>query len=172
MNRELPFTTAVGEYVRQQASIGKSPLRVIAIALGVASVLPAILTVVYAARGFAIDFTLGIVWTASWVVGAVFAFVIVRDAARERRDIAGGVFMRWSGPFSTRAVGRAAAAQVEVGGRKLATAPARALEYLGQTTGTVDYLPVSGLLLEVRDESGKVLYSALPTSDQMPVNPS
>src|SRR5207245_1788933 len=101
------------------------------------------------------------VWILFWVVGAGFAYVMLQDAARERRDLAGGVFTRWIGPFAVRQF--RTVVQVVVNGRKLQTLAAP-LELTESGSGTVDYLPTSGMLLELRDESGQVLWSRLPRS--------
>ncbi len=58
--------------------------------------------------------------------------------------------------------------QVEAGGRKLSNLDAPALYSIGSSSGTVDYLPVSGTVLEVRNEQGALLWSRLVTPTDSP----
>jgi hypothetical protein len=79
------------------------------------------------------------------------------------RDYAEGVFTRYRGPFSVilypNRIGDNSIAVV-VNGRPLGLAVAKPLESITTTeTGTVDYLPSSRTLLEVRDAAGHVLWS-------------
>ena len=81
-----------------------------------------------------------------------------------RRDLASGRYVRWTGSFTTHVFhGRYGswAVQVEIGGRKLSNVAASELKSDGSGIGSVDYLPVSGNLLEVRDQSGHILWSRL-----------
>ena len=80
-----------------------------------------------------------------------------------RRDLAGGVYIRWSGPFTTRVVRfgtrGAKGFEVDAGGRRLGPGTAvRRLPPIGFNSGTVDYLPASNLLCEVRNEQGTLLW--------------
>jgi len=79
------------------------------------------------------------------------------------RELAEGVFTPYRGPFSVilypSRIGDNNVAVV-VNGRPLRVTVAKPLESIATTeTGTVDYLPSSRTLLEVRDAEGRVLWS-------------
>lgn len=85
-----------------------------------------------------------------------------------RKDLAAGVFMRSKGTFpvllyqnrySSNRVG------LMVGGQLLAPTVARPLESITLISGTVDYLPGSRTLIEVRDEAGKVLWNRFSSGE-------
>jgi hypothetical protein len=161
MNEQLPITPAVAKFLLSDSAPGRNPLKLILISLAVASVLPAIFTVILLVEGRRFNPEWLIVWILFWVIGGTFAFFAVSDSSHERRDLEGGVFIRWIGPFAVRRV--RGAVQVVVDGRKLQTLFA-ALEPTESGTGTVDYLPTSGMLLQVRDGSGQLLWSRFPGS--------
>jgi hypothetical protein len=151
----------MADFLRSDTAIAKNPLKLGLAALGVTSVIPAIFTVIVLLQGQRFNPGWLSVWILFWVVGGAFAYVMLQDAARERRDLAGGVFTRWIGPFAVRQF--RTVVQVVVDGRKLQTLAAP-LELTESGSGTVDYLPTSGMLLELRDESGQLLWSRFPGS--------
>ena len=82
---------------------------------------------------------------------------------KDSRELVAGVFVRYRGAFSVvlypNRYGDNNVAVV-VNGRPLRATVAKPLESIAPTeTGTVDYLPLSRTLLEVRDASGNVLWS-------------
>ena len=163
MNEELPITPDIANFLRCNPALGKGhPLKVILASLAIASVLPAIFTVVVLLEGRPLMSGLPIVWIPFWVIGAVFAFLIINDAARQDSDLARGVFTRWTGPFRVRPAH--IAVQVLIDRRKLQTVMAPPLQAIESGDGTVDYLPVSGMLLAVRDASGQLIWSRFPVS--------
>ena len=151
----------MADFLRSGTAIAKNPLKLVLASLGVASVTPAIFTVIAFVQRRPFIPVGVIVWFLFWVVGGAFAYVMLQDAVRERRDLAGGVFTRWIGPFAVRQF--RTVVQVVVDGRKLQTLAAP-LELTECGSGTVDYLPTSGMLLELRDESEQVLWSRFPGS--------
>jgi hypothetical protein len=156
MNQQLPITPAIADFIRSDSALAQNPLKLFLISFAITSVIPAIFTVIFLLQGQKFNPEWSIVWIAFWVAGGGFAFVALSDSARERRDLAGGVFTRWVGPFAIRQV--RTAVQVVVEGRKLQTLAAP-LVPSESCQGMIDYLPASGALLELRDESGQVLWS-------------
>ncbi|HEV2415129.1 MAG TPA: hypothetical protein VGX27_09985 [Candidatus Dormibacteraeota bacterium] len=161
------MTPDIANFLSSNAALGKGhPLKVIVVSLAIASVLPAIFTVVVLLQGRPVMPGLPIVWIPFWVIGALLAFLAIDDAARQDRDLARGVFVRWTGPFKVLPV--RFTVQVVVDHRRLQTVLAPPLQTIKSGEGTVDYLPVSGMLLAVRDASGRVIWSRLtahPYSD-------
>jgi hypothetical protein len=106
-------------------------------------------------------FFLGYVWVACLGFGGVYAWLIAHDAWLASNDLARGVFLRASGPFVTR-VQRVKAGWVtivSIDQRKLAMNFSTPLQSVQSGTGQVDYLPSSGIVIEIRDDSGHVLWS-------------
>jgi hypothetical protein len=156
MNQQLPITPAIADFIRSDSALARNPLKLILISFAITSVIPAIFTVTFLLQGQKFNPEWSILWIVFWVAGGGFAFVVLSDSARERRDLQGGVYTRWVGPFAIRQFRNAV--QVVVEGRKLQTLAAP-LVPTESCQGTVDYLPTSGALLELRDESGQVLWS-------------
>jgi len=93
----------------------------------------------------------------------------LRGARVVSRDLAGGVYVRWTGPFTTRVVWVEAyrkrkGLEVEAGGSKLGSVPLELLP-IGYNSGTIDYLPASRHMLELRNDQGAVLWTRLVTTD-------
>jgi hypothetical protein len=110
-----------------------------------------------------------------WVVfaglGGGLLYMGLRFASLVSRDLGGGVYVHWTGPFTTRVVrdGRySKALEVEAGGRKLEGAVSLRLLPVGFNSGTVDYLPASRSMFEVRNEQGAVLWTRLVTTGDSP----
>jgi hypothetical protein len=161
LKQQLPITPAVSDFIRSDSAMANSPRKLILVSLAVTSIVPAIFTVIVLLQGQQFHPEWAIVWILFWVVGGIFDFVVLSDAARERRDLAGGVFTRWVGPFAVRPFRNAV--QVVVDGRKLQTIAAP-LEPTESGNGIVDYLSASGALLELRDGAGQVLWTRFPGS--------
>jgi hypothetical protein len=162
LSEQLPITPAIADFLRSEMALAKSPVKLILGTFAVTSVLPAAFTVFMLVQGRRFDPEWLIVWVLLWVIGGVFVYIVLSDASREGRDLAGGVFTRWTGPFTTRPV--KATIQVVVDGRRLQTTNALPLYSIKSATGIVDFLPFSGVVLAVRDESGQVVWSRLPES--------
>lgn len=162
LNEQLPITPAIANFLQSEMALAKSPPKLILGSLAVTSVLPAAFTVFLLVQGRRFNPEWLIVWILFWVIGGVFVYIVLSDASREGRDLAGGVFTRWTGPFTTRLV--KGTIQVVVDGRHLQTTVAPPLYSIESATGIVDYLPISGVLLAVRDESGQLVWSRLPDS--------
>jgi MFS family permease len=165
-NEELPFTPTIADYVQSEVAINRRivadrPLRFVLIVFGLASVVPAIFTAVLPPQRESNRGTVIAVWLICWAIGALIAYGTLTAAAHEKRDLVGGVFLRWSGPFTVRILsGRSGAGvQFHVAGRNLQLENARPLYSIQSGNGAVDYLPASGTLMEVRDQSGQVLWS-------------
>jgi hypothetical protein len=162
LNEQLPITPTIADFLRSEMAMANSPMKLIIGSFAVTSALPAAFTVYVLAQGRRFDPEWLIVWILFWVIGGVFVYIVLSDASREGRDLAGGVFTRWTGTFSTRPV--KGTIQVVVDGRRLQTTIAPPLYSIKSATGIVDFLPVSGVLLAVRDESGQLVWSRLPDS--------
>jgi len=106
-------------------------------------------------------FFLGYAWVACLAAGGAYAWLIAHDAWLASNDLARGVFLRASGPFATRVqhVKAGWVTIVSIDQRKLAMDFSTALQSVQSGTGQVDYLPSSGIVMEIRDESGHVLWS-------------
>ena len=161
--QELPLTAAFTGYLQSEVVIAKNPLQTILFTLGLAAIIPTFFSIVFLIQGQLFNGGTVIIWSVFLAGGGLLAFYLLHETGLESRDIAGGVFVRSTGPFEINLITSryGTAVQVVVGGRKLSNAVAHPLDSIQSGTGTVDYLPVSGELLEVRDESGQVLWSRL-----------
>lgn len=82
--------------------------------------------------------------------------------------------MRWTGPFTTRVVRVrrfSKALQVEAGDSKLEVVPLELIP-VGFNSGTIDYLPASKTMFEIRNEQGALLWSRLFTTERFARAPS
>ena len=100
------------------------------------------------------------VWVGCLGLGGTLAYAFTHESWQFTRDIADGVFIRATGPFSVRLVRMRAGTMtvVSVAGRKLAGNYSDSLESIISGTGVVDYLPHSGFLLAIRDQSGRAVW--------------
>jgi hypothetical protein len=170
MEQELPLTPDMIDYAQSpvfRKGIGS-----------VTSLVVFVLVLCFAAPGF-ISFTmflqhrpLGpgavVVWVLFGLLASGFIYSGLQNARLIRRDLAGGVYARWTGPFTTRVVRRLRGSDgfaVEAGGRTLGPeGGVRRLPPIGFNSGTVDYLPASNTLCEVRNEHGALLWSLFGTT--------
>lgn len=131
------------------------------------STAPAFLSVVSFLQHRPIGPGAAVVWVVFIGLGSGLTYLGLRYSRLVSRDLAGGVYVRWTGPFTTRVVrvGRfSKGLEVEAGGRKLdGVVPLRLLR-IGFNSGTVDYLPASKTLFEVRNEQGALLWSRFVTT--------
>lgn len=108
-----------------------------------------------------------VVWVVFIGLGSGLIYLGLRYARLVSRDLAGGVYVRWTGPFTTRVVYGSRYSkgfQVEAGGRKLESVAVQRLPPIGFNSGTVDYLPASKTVFEVRNEQGALLWSRFVTT--------
>jgi hypothetical protein len=157
---QVPLTPAMNAYLEVVATSAARSGRMVVVLLVAASVVLAVLTGFFALEHFVLTYTL-FMWAFFLVVGGAAALGLLRGARHERSDLAAAVFNRATGRFSTKVYSSKGVTYVDVivGGRRLNSVHAPALESIGSAVGSVDYLSVSGVLLEVRDESGSVLCS-------------
>lgn len=158
--QQLPLTADMASFLKQEAALGQHPYQVVIAILGAAAILPTLFSVVFLVENrFFIWFT-PIMWTTFLGLASLLAWWILHSVGQERRDLAGGVFLRSTGAFSIKVTSTkyGTTVNVVVDGREL-SGSARSLESIESGVGTVDYLPISGELIEVRDESGQVLWS-------------
>lgn len=169
--QQVLLTPEMSDFLRKEAELAAHPVSMALVVLGAVSVLPAIFTVVFALKGILLNLFTPLMWLFFLGLGAIVTFGVLHDVRQERRDLIGGVFNRAAGAFSIQVISSkyGTRVQVVVGGRKLTSEIAPALQSIESFTGGVDYLPVSGYLLEVRDESGRVLWSRLDKTAPAPV---
>ena len=168
MEQELPLTPAMIDYA--QSPIFRKGIRSVASLVSFVLVLcfafPAFLTFVTLVKHRPLGLGAAVVlWVVCGLAACGFIYVGLRGASSIRRDLAGGVYVRWTGPFTTRVFRSGLWSSswgfvVEAGGRELSSGTGvQHLPPVGFNSGTVDYLPASNTLCEVRNEQGAVLYS-------------
>ena len=126
------------------------------------SAAPAFLTFVVFAQHRPVGPGVLVPWVVFGLAGSGFIYLGLRGLRFVSRDLAGGVYTRWSGPFTTRVVrvGRfSKGLEVEAGGHKLGGVVELRVIPIGINSGTVDYLPASKMMFEVRNEQGVLLWS-------------
>lgn len=165
---QLPLTPEMTSFLQKEADLAAHPIQGTLAILGLASVIPAIGSVLFALEHYLFNPFTPFMWVMFLGLGAIVAFGVLHDARQERRDLVGDVFNRATGPFSVKVnQGRyGTTVQVVVGLRALGSVNAPPLESIESGVGTVDYLPISGDLLEVRDQSGNVLWSKFGAASQ------
>jgi hypothetical protein len=171
MEQEFPLTPAMTDYA-QSISLRKGNVTSLVIfALVLSCSLPAFLTFVMFVKHRPLGLGTAIVWVLFIGLGAGLIYVGLRYARVVSQDLAGGVYVRWTGPFTTRVVrvGRfSKGLEVQVGGHNLYGVVPLPLIPVGFNSGTVDYLPASKMLFEVRNEQGALLWSPLDTTGDSP----
>lgn len=165
--QQLPLTADMASFLKREAAAGQHPYQVVIMLLGAAAILPALFSVVFLIENRFFTWFTPIMWTTFLGLAGLLAWWILHGVGQERRDLAGGVFLRSTGAFSIKvtATKYGTTVNVVVEGREL-SGSAPSLESIESGVGTVDYLPVSGDLIEVRDESGQVLWSRFPAPAQ------
>jgi len=166
--QKLPLTPAMIDYA--QSPIFRKGIRsaasLVSFALFFCFAAPAVLTFVTLVKRAPLGLGVAVVL---WVVFGLFAYGFIngglRGARLMRRDLAGGVYVRWTGPFTTRIYrsglwSPAWGFVVEAGDRELDSGTGvQHLPPVGLNSGTVEYLPASNTLCEVRNERGALLWS-------------
>jgi hypothetical protein len=171
MEQELPLTPAMTDYAQSpvfRKGVG-SVISLVIFALVFAFAAPGFISFVMFLQHRPLGLGAAVVWV---LFGLFFTGLIyggLSGARSVRRDLAGGVYVRWTGPFITRVVRvglrGSKGFMVEAGGRELwSGAGVQHLPPIGFNSGTVDYLPASNTLCEVRNEQGAVLWSLFGTT--------
>lgn len=168
----LALTPDMEGLLGREAARVKNPRQTVLLITACASAAAAVLTGIYKFEGLRPDLVIAFIWAACLGVGILIAWMWVHDVWLERRDLAGRVFVRATGPFSvhvirTKRMGNKVV--IALGGRALSGVFSRVdrlrgpgaqpLESIESGSGTVDYLPLSGMLIGIRDVSGAPLWS-------------
>jgi hypothetical protein len=165
--QELPLTPAMIDYAQSpifRKGIG-SIASLVSFVLVLCFAAPAFLTFVALVKHRPLGPGAAVLWVVCGLAACGFIYAGLRGARSIRRDLAGGLYVRWTGPFTTRVFRSGLWSPswgfvVEAGGRELSSGTGvQHLPPVGFNSGTVDYLPASNTLCEVRNEQGAVLYS-------------
>lgn len=174
MEQKLPLTPAMIEYAQSpDFRTGKANL---------SSWVIFVLVLCFTAPAFASFITIlkhrtlgpgaALVWILFGLLASGLIYLWLRGNLLVRRDLAGGVYVRWTGPFTIRVypigIYGSKGFVVQAGGRKLRSGDVLRLPPIGLTSGTVDYLPASNTLFEVRNEQGVLLWSLFDTIGDSP----
>ena len=171
MQEERPLTPAMTAYAQANSLQKDTTIQLVIFVLFFVSIIPAIMSVALYSQHRLFQPATALIWLLFLgLFGGGTIYLVLHGDSLVSRDLAGGQYARWTGPFTTRMVyGRGVTSvQVEAGARKLPTLVAPALYSIGAGSGTVDYLPVSGTLLEVRNEQGALLWTRLVTTADSP----
>jgi len=158
----IPLTPDMTNYLSSGSLLlFKSPQQAAASIAGAAVAIGLAISIYWIVKGEAPLFFLGYVWVACLGFGGASAWLVAHDAWLAGNDLARGVFLRASGPFATRVrrVKGGVVTIVSIDERNLAMNFSTPLQSVQPGTGQVDYLPSSGIVMEIRDESGHVLWS-------------
>ncbi len=176
MEQELPLTPAMIDYAQspvfRKGTGSVTSLVIFVLVLCFAA--PAFISFVMFLQHRPLGPGAAVVWVFFGLLACGLIYLGFQNARLIRRDLAGGVYVRWTGPFTTRVVhfGYYAPSKgfvVEAGGRTLGTeGGVLRLPPIGFNSGTVDYLPASNTLCEVRNEQGALLWSLFGTTDDSP----
>jgi hypothetical protein len=167
MEQELPLTPAMTDYAQLTALRTGNVTSLVIFVLVLCSTAPAFLSFVLFFQHRPLGPGLVVVWGVFIGLGGLLIYLGLRYARLVSRDLAGGVYVRWTGPFTTRVVYGTRLSkgfEVEAGGRKLESVVPRRLPPIGFNNGTVDYLPASKTVFEVRNEQGALLWSRFVTT--------
>ena len=164
-HEELPLTPAVADWLRSEiaASFGAAnPLRFTLMVFGCAVILAGVLSAIFLPQGASARPGVLFLWVLCLAIAGMIVYSALGAVVQKRRDLSGGTFIRWTGPFSTRRSGGARSLPgviFGVDGRDLWPEPSAPLYSIESGSGVVDYLPNSAKLLEVRDDAGNVLWT-------------
>jgi hypothetical protein len=165
MEQELPMTPAMIDYAQSpvfRKGIG-SVTSLVSFVLVLCFAAPAFLSFVTILQHRPLGAGAALVWVLFGLAAGGLIYAGLRGNRLVRRDLAGGVYVRWTGPFTTRVVWIGIRGSkgfvVEAGGRELWSGEVSDLPPIGLNSGTVDYLPASNILCEVRNEQGALLWS-------------
>jgi len=158
----IPLTPDMTKYLGSNSrALFTTPQLAAALVVGLGGLIGVAVSLFWIVKGVGPLFFLGYVWVACLGFGGVYAWLVAHDAWLASNDLARGVFLRASGPFATRVerVRFGMVTIVSIAERKLARDFAVSLRSVQSGTGAVDYLPSSGIVMEIRDESGQALWS-------------
>jgi len=158
----IPLTPDMTDYLGSKSAVlSMAPQLAAALVVGLGVVIGVAVSVYWIVKGETPLFFLGYVWVGCLGFGGAYAWLITHDAWLASNDLVRGVFLRAAGPFATRVqrVKFGLVTVVSIDERKLAMDYSTSLQSVQSGTGQVDYLPSSGIVMEIRDESGHVLWS-------------
>ena len=167
MEQELPLTPAMIDYAQSTALRKGSVTTLVIFVLVLSFTAPAFISFVLFFKHRPLGPGVAVVWVVFGLLGSGLIYLGLRYARLVSRDLAGGVYVRWTGPFTTRVVYGSRyfkGFQVKAGGQKLESVAAQRLPPIGANSGTVDYLPASKTVFEVRNEQGALLWSRFVTT--------
>jgi len=174
VEEELPLTPAMIDWA--QSPIFRPGLRSVSSLVIFVFLLcftaPAFLSAVVLLRHRPLGAGAAVVWAVAGVAAIGFVYAGLRSARLVRRDLARGIYVRWTGPFTLRLVNSGLRAskglEVKAGGRTLRTGGGDThLPPPGIYNGTVEYLPASNTLCEVRTGQGTLLWSQFVLTDSL-----
>jgi hypothetical protein len=171
MKQELALTPEMTAYAQRNSLRKDTTIQLVIFVLFFVSIIPAIFSIALYSQHRLFQIATAIIWLVFLgLFGGLTIFLVLHGESLVSRDLAGGLYVRWTGPFTIQTVSGHGftSVQVEAGGRKLANLDPSALYPIGSISGTVDYLPVSRTVLEVRNEQGAVLWSRFVTSAGSP----
>lgn len=174
MEQEFPLTPAMADYAQSpvfRKGIGSVTSLVIFV-LVLCFAAPAFLTFVMVLQHRPLGPGAPLVSVLFGLFACGLIYGGLRNARLVRRDLAGGIYLRWTGPFTTRVVNIGYRGSkgfvVAAGSRKFESGAVLRLPPIGFNSGTVDYLPASNTLCEVRNEQGALLWSLFGTTSDSP----
>ena len=178
LEQGLPLTPAMTDYAQSpvfRKDMG-SVTSLVTFVLVLCFAAPAFLSFVTILRHRPLGPGAALVWVLFGLAAGGLIYAGLRNSRLVRRDLTGGVYVRWTGPFTTRVVRIGTRGSkgfvVEAGDRKLRSGAVLRLPPIGLNSGTVDYLPASNTLCEVRNEQGALLWSLFVRSDSLgPASP-
>jgi hypothetical protein len=174
MEQKLPLTPAMIDYARSpDFRTGKANLTSwVIFVLVLCFTAPAFLTFVTLVKHRPLGPGAAVVWVLFGLLASGLIYLWLRGNRMVRRDLAAGVYVRWTGPFTTRVypigIYGSKGFVVQAGGRKLRSGDVLRLPPIGLNSGTVDYLPASNTLCEVRNEQGVLLWSLFDSTGDSP----
>ena len=158
----IPLTPDMTSYLGgNSAVLALAPQLAAVLVVGLGVLIGIAVSVYWIVKGVTPLFFLGYVWVGCLGFGGAYAWLIAHDAWLASNDLVRGVFLRAAGPFATRVqrVKGGVVTIVSIDERKLAMNFSTLLQSVLSGTGQVDYLPSSGIVMEIRDESGHVLWN-------------
>jgi hypothetical protein len=175
MEQELPMTPAMIDWAQSpvfRKGMG-SVTSLVSFVLVLCFAAPAFLSFITILKHRPLGAGAALVWVLFGLLASGLIYGGLRNARLVRRDLARGVYVRWTGPYTTRVIRSGLWSPsygfvVEAGGRELSSGTGvQHLPPIGFNSGTVDYLPASSTLCEVRNEQGAPLWSLFGTTGDL-----
>src|SRR6476660_5943569 len=104
MEQELPLTPAMIDYAQSQDFRIGNIASLVTFWLVFSCTAPAFLTFISLVQHRPVGTVLAVVWVAFGLGGSVVIYLGLEGLRTVSRDLAGGVYVRWTGPFTTRVV--------------------------------------------------------------------